>query len=339
LLLKAADEMARIAEEEVCKDDCMTSHTRTKLYATEEADNLLGKLNTRISQTIQSPSADEIHDLRVAVRRFKRVLVVLKPCFAREESRKLRRALKRIMENAGKVRDQDIAMHLLAKFSVSPPDALLPETQQWRDDAAQELARTLRDWVRRNVPADWRKAQEAGTARKEDRQFCTASIHETATRALPRIVAEFFRRGREAADDGASPHVIHRFRIAAKNLRYTLDFFAPLYGDSLAGLSDQLKQVQDLLGDINDAATVRLMLAGKADKKTLSALNKRQHKKTEEFRQHYAPLFSDARIRRHWKNIVRNSGTAVPATKSPGHPDKAHRGKAGHQATDKLRPV
>jgi CHAD domain-containing protein len=113
----------------------------------------------------------------------------------------------------------------------------------------------------------------------------------------------------------ASVKEIHRFRIAAKNLRYTLDLFAPLYGTSLAGLLDQLKDVQALLGDINDCATVRRMLSRQAlphpgGKEILSALKKRQRKKTEQFRQHYAAGFSSAATLRQWKDSLRGASGA-----------------------------
>jgi len=53
----------------------------TRRFAIEQADRLLGRLAAQIARTIKSRSAEEVHDLRVAIRRLMGVLVVLKPSF------------------------------------------------------------------------------------------------------------------------------------------------------------------------------------------------------------------------------------------------------------------
>ena len=289
----------------------MTSKAITGRYAQYEADQLLRKLSQQIARAIPSPCADETHDLRVAIRRFTRALIVLKPCFPRDESLRLRRELRPIMKQAGKVRDCDVAVRLLGKISRAGPRGATPLMQQERENAAQALTNLLRRWMKLNLPSAWRSAGKSGVTHKRDKAFCSMAIDVTATRVLPPVVDRFFRRGKDAVRHGASAHVIHRFRIAAKNLRYTMDLFAPLYGDSPAGLLDQLKQIQDLLGDINDADTVRHMLAETGGRKILSALKRRERKKTDEFRQHYASLLADAGVRRQWKHTVRSAGSEV----------------------------
>ncbi|HSV42092.1 MAG TPA: YfcE family phosphodiesterase, partial [Methanomassiliicoccales archaeon] len=44
----------------------------------------------------------------------------------------------------------------------------------------------------------------------------------------------------------------HELRIAIKRLRYTLEIFSPAFGDELRPYIKQLKQAQDLLGDMHD---------------------------------------------------------------------------------------
>jgi CHAD domain-containing protein len=53
----------------------------------------------------------------------------------------------------------------------------------------------------------------------------------------------------------------HRLRIALKKLRYTCEFFAPLYNPKkVEAFVAPLKELQDLLGHLNDAAQVRAVL-------------------------------------------------------------------------------
>ncbi len=49
-------------------------------------------------------------------------------------------------------------------------------------------------------------------------------------------------------------HELHDMRIAAKRLRYTLEIFAPCFPDKeYKWLSDQVKSVQEQIGEIHDA--------------------------------------------------------------------------------------
>ena len=45
---------------------------------------------------------------------------------------------------------------------------------------------------------------------------------------------------------------LHEMRIAAKNLRYTMEIFTPLYQSGLKPAINHIKEAQDILGDIHD---------------------------------------------------------------------------------------
>jgi len=285
----------------------------TGQFAREQADRLLGLLAVQIARTIRSHGAAEVHDLRVAIRRFLSVLAALKPCFPRNESAKIRRELKKIMPRAGNVRDGDIALRLLAKLTPQASGAAR-RLRTERQAAAKTLAVSLKRWVRRSSSAAWRTALhgEAG----ED--FRNNPLGAAAAAALPRMAKEYFRCGKNAVREKATAEELHRFRIAAKNLRYTLEVFAPAYGDSVNGLRQQLKGVQTLLGGINDCATVRRM-ASRLDgcEEILEALKKRQRKKTAEFREHWAAAFSNGTEAARWVECLRNPAGGRGVARKP----------------------
>lgn len=63
------------------------------------------------------------------------------------------------------------------------------------------------------------------------------------------------KRGRRL--ERLAPPEMHRLRIAVKQLRYAVEFFSSLYSArSMATLRDRLARLQDILGEINDAAAV-----------------------------------------------------------------------------------
>ena len=74
---------------------------------------------------------------------------------------------------------------------------------------------------------------------------------------MPRLAARFFREGARAAAPQASAGERHRFRLAAKRFRYTLELFAQFYGPAAAQWTAQVKELQSLLGAMNDCRAVR----------------------------------------------------------------------------------
>ncbi len=286
-------------------------------FAKKQADELLRRVDTQIARTMKSQGVDELHDLRVAARRYIRILSALAPCFPRGESKRMRRGLKRIMVQAGDIRDYDIAIHLINRLELPDSGTLLRQIQKRRELAAKVLAASLHRWKSRNLPARWRAALHSDRALKSaDAGFRAVPAAIMAKRLLPDMVTEHFHRGEAATGKKMPAHKIHRFRIAAKNFRYTLDFFAPLYSGSLPLLIDRLKDVQTLLGDINDCATARRIVkeevTGDADeavrRDVLSGLKERQRKKIKEFREQYTAEFSSASALRQWQDSVRRPG-------------------------------
>ena len=287
------------------------SVTTTKQFATKQGERLLRGLTIQVARTIRAHGVNEVHDLRVAIRRYVRTLVVFKPCFPAGESRRMRRPLKRIMTQAGNVRDCDIAVQLIVRLRTPESGPMAQQLRERREQAAELLTGSLVRWTERKLSAAWRKAIAAacGSAKKDDR-FCRTPIETTAKRILPEMAAELFRHGWTATHEAASVEEVHEFRIATKNLRYTLDQFAPLYGPPLAGMASQFKAVQGLLGDFNDCATVRRLVVRQkiskqpGGKEILAALKKRQKKKLAQFQKEFTPVFSDASTLKMWKEAT-----------------------------------
>ena len=62
--------------------------------------------------------------------------------------------------------------------------------------------------------------------------------------------------------DAPSPAALHRLRIAIKKFRYATDFFSGLYEEKSArDALKRLARLQDILGAMNDAATVADLMA------------------------------------------------------------------------------
>ena len=76
---------------------------------------------------------------------------------------------------------------------------------------------------------------------------------------VPRLIRARYRRLRRAGVavvDEAPPEHLHKARIRAKQLRYTLECFADVYGPPASKLIRETVRLQDVLGAAQDAAVL-----------------------------------------------------------------------------------
>jgi CHAD domain-containing protein len=121
---------------------------------------------------------------------------------------------------------------------------------------------------------------------------------ESAKKALPKLVQKYFAAGRKAADGERSPDQLHRFRIATKKFRYTLELFEPVYGSSLERHIDSLREIQSILGKLNDHHTLRPLLKG--DKQVKAKLDEGMEKHLGQFHEKWKDFDADGELKR-WK--------------------------------------
>src|SRR5437762_800924 len=90
-------------------------------------------------------------------------------------------------------------------------------------------------------------------------------VAASVRRELPRIVADYFDEVRDFLRKDREPEELHRMRLASKRLRYTLELFRPCYGPKFEERLEVLKELQDALGDVNDAVVARKLLGKSVD--------------------------------------------------------------------------
>ena len=78
------------------------------------------------------------------------------------------------------------------------------------------------------------------------------SAGENARAQLPAVVGTYFKTGRKLLSGSPTPVEMHGFRLKTKRLRYTLELFRVCYSSTLEQRLESLKEIQTLLGEIND---------------------------------------------------------------------------------------
>jgi inorganic triphosphatase YgiF len=230
----------------------------------------LAHLQANERGTLEGADPEYLHQMRVALRRLRSAFSVFAPLFPPDMMPPMAAELKWLAGALGPARDWDVFL----------TETLPPVQAEFGEHAAlttfgqqcaglrrgagrkarraitcqryQQLVLTLAGWL---TAEQWsERMDEAGRAALE------GPVREFANKVLAERYGRVRKRARRL--ERLSPAELHRLRIAIKKFRYATDFFAGLYeGKRARETLKRLARLQDVLGEINDAATVGNMVS------------------------------------------------------------------------------
>jgi triphosphatase len=213
-----------------------------------------------------------VHQLRVALRRLRSALHLMRSVGSLSKLDMLRLEAKWLASNLSAAREWDIfqsqTLPGIAKGcpSVTGFDALEDVAQKRRSAAYRKVRFVLADrrcarfvlslgaWIEAR---GWRS-----DIAPEDLSKLAEPAIAFAQRTLSAQYAKVLKRGRHLKS--MSPEERHRLRLAVKKLRYGTDFLLPLCGEGKAvkRFRDRLIELQEELGSYNDMATTASLMSG-----------------------------------------------------------------------------
>jgi CHAD domain-containing protein len=219
---------------------------------------IVNEASERASQL--DPDAEDLHKLRIALRRLRTLLWAWRPLLDREAAERERAFLKHAGAAAGAARDWDIAIELLRECDASDAgsdEGLGARLQGARQEAREQAVGTLE-------AADLKHALR-DMLHKMNRELNTAP-HRTSVKSLARKRVQAARktlrkRIRHARQAKRSDYdAWHAVRKGGKKLRYVLEFFGPELPRRETKRLKPLKKLQKRFGMLNDTvATERLL--------------------------------------------------------------------------------
>ncbi|MBS1857476.1 MAG: CHAD domain-containing protein [Acidobacteria bacterium] len=128
-------------------------------HARHQTAVLLRRLAYEVNRVARAGAADAeaVHDLRVAIRRLSRCLRAFAAVYPGRSWKRVRRALRQMMDATAEVRDRDIAMGLLRDAGTANAAAPLRQLARQRGDAARHLAAELHHWRNQSLSRRWRE--------------------------------------------------------------------------------------------------------------------------------------------------------------------------------------
>jgi CHAD domain-containing protein len=198
-----------------------------------------------------SEDTEHVHQLRVASRRAHAALLAFADCLPRRRGRKMERELHRVRRAAGEARDFDVQQERQQSLASAGQAAAAIVAERIARRRAEAQAPIVRVYGRLR-DKDYPKQVNELLARLHSPREASAPLRlgEFAAEQLRLATKRFFDAEAFADADYES---LHRFRIRAKGLRYTLEIFASALGEaSRKDIYPRVEQVQELLGSVVD---------------------------------------------------------------------------------------
>ena len=213
----------------------------------------------------EGADSEEVHDMRVATRRMRAALRVFADHIDADAFKPYAKMLRRTARALGAVRDLDVFREKTQHYLDALPDErkseLAPLLAAWQteyprgrgelialfdSDAFARFKTTFEEFLR------VRGAGAAATEAKDGEPRA-----QRVRDVLPIILLREWAAVHAYDESVSAPDVpltrLHQLRIASKGLRYTLEFFVDVLGPGAQSLIEQMKQLQDHLGNLQDA--------------------------------------------------------------------------------------
>ncbi|AKB20210.1 MULTISPECIES: CHAD domain-containing protein [unclassified Methanosarcina] len=238
-----------------------------RIFTYQLSQMLIHEKGTRKGEDIE-----ELHAMRVAIRRMRAATTVFNEYLESEKLEPHLKGLKRTLGALGGVRDLDVFREKAETYLKT-----LPSGHEHDLDPLFITLTEEREKARENM-LDYLDSEKYSRFKKDFSEFLefpeTWALPTTTEKhdALPHRIKDVLPSILYArlADISAysewveGPYVsverLHRLRIAAKGLRYTLEFFESVLGKEIGLLIKDFKVLQDHLGDLHDAVVATEML-------------------------------------------------------------------------------
>lgn len=219
----------------------------------------LARMIAREPGTREGHDPEELHAMRVATRRQRAAWRVFGPAFDPSRTQRHRRRLREVAADLGAVRDLDVLIESAEGYrsqqSAKEQAALEPLIAAWR--ARREAARVIlvheldskryAKWV--DEYAAFVQAEGVGS-----KPVGPTEPHRVRDTMPSRIWAAYENlRAYEPVMRWADVTTLHDLRIAAKWLRYTLEFVREALGPETGPVIEKVVALQDHLGWLHDA--------------------------------------------------------------------------------------
>ena len=195
-----------------------------------------------------NPSADTVHDLRVAFRRCRSLASAVEEIDPHADWREMRDCARKLFRSIGDLRDAQIGQEWLHRLRPEADPLIVSLLGSLKQTQNSALAKALH-LAQKFDEKRWAELAKALHARL---RIIPADREAARCLALERLEQAHEQHRRALRTERPGPW--HDLRIALKRFRYTLELLVPSLH---ATWISSLKRVQDVLGDVHDLDMLR----------------------------------------------------------------------------------
>ena len=227
---------------------------------------------------LKSSDSESLHRARVSLRRLANLFSIFEDVLPRQNIKKWDKKITQAGKALGKSRDLDVHVNLLKSNFRKFPSGYRPEIkkiisslERARRKEQLSVKRILKDLARHNII---KKARTA-ISRPIAYPVKDKSLLEMAEKKVVKRLKHFLSFS-YCVHHPEDRKTLHRMRIAAKKLRYTLESFEKIYGPKTKYFYHTVYVLQIALGEFHDAETLIHRLQkekNQEDKKDVEAVH------------------------------------------------------------------
>jgi CHAD domain-containing protein len=195
-----------------------------------------------------APNKDAVHDLRVAIRRCRSVAAVMREVDANPAWHAMRRLPKKLFRKLGELRDAQIMDEWIAEHGAEN-DKLRIALHTFFQEKEPKLQASALRLASKFDAKSWQHLERK--LRKRIRLVPAGSLAAQCL-AVERLAEAKNLHNRALRVD--KPNAWHNLRIGLKKFRYTVESLLP---QKYGAWSANLKQLQDILGEVHDLDVLR----------------------------------------------------------------------------------
>ena len=211
---------------------------------------------------------EELHDMRVATRRMRAAFEVFEGAFTQKAIKSQLKGLRAAGRALGRVRDLDVFMEKAYHYADTLPEerrpGLQPLLQAWmnaRQEARSVMVKYLDSGAYQNFKGRFDgfvNTPGVGVRPQKNPLPTPHLVRDVAPALIYERLASV--RAFDSVLSTATLEQFHALRIEFKKLRYTLEFFREVLGSEAGAVIEEIKAMQDHLGDLNDAQVATQIL-------------------------------------------------------------------------------
>ena len=231
----------------------------------------LARMIARVPGVISGEDPEDVHAMRVAVRRMRAAWRVFGDGFERPEARRYRGDLRVIGGALGAVRDMDVLLEIVDAYESArgrrSREGIAALRFAWAEEREARRVALLAHLGSDAFPGFLAEYEALATTRGLAARAVAPHAPDAVRTRIPAAVWAAYGLVRAFDDglDGSDLVAMHELRIAGKSLRYTLEFAREAIGPEAPGLIAPVTALQDHLGaqhDLHVAATLARELLG-----------------------------------------------------------------------------